>query len=162
MCRTDPPPFYELCFVNFGVLSEITIHQLGGDGNKTLPKFSSPLSIAPNNWIWSLTTLELIRIKRLLLQEVPWEYHVGLMLVLQSRKVAVAHPTIPPELQKAYCNTFSTACQGLDEHNIHEFPCLSTGNRRTTPIVSRAANLHLRTIAAAIQTAPPFQHFETN
>ena len=100
--------------------------------------------------------------KRLLLQEVRQEYHVVLMLVLQSRTVAVTYPTIPPELQKAYCNTFSSACQCRDEHNLLQFPCLSTGNRSTTPIVSRAANLHLRTIAAAIQTVPPFRHFETN
>ena len=101
--------------------------------------------------------------KRLRLPEVgAWRNHFILMLVLKSRTVAVTCPTVLPELQKAYRNDFSRACQSQDEHDRLQIPGPSTRNCHPTPVVSRAANLHLRTIAAAIQTVSPFWHLETN
>lgn len=94
--------------------------------------------------------------KRLRLQEVLGDCHLMLMLALKSGTVAAACPALLPELQQAYRNDVSRACQSPDDYDRLQIPGPSTGNCHPTPIVSRAANLHLRTIAAAIQTVSPF------
>src|SRR6266496_5136732 len=102
-----------------------------------------------------------MRMKRPLLQEVCFECHVVLMQVLKSKAVALACPIISQEVQKAYCNSLGDACQCQGDYDHLQIQG-STASSRPTLTISRAANLHLRTIAAAIQTVSPFFLFKVN
>jgi hypothetical protein len=78
-------------------------------------------------------------------------------LALRSAISTIERPEFTIELQKAYFDVLGHTCIARRQHEIND--CLQqnsifTFNCASKP-VSTAANLHLRTIAAAIQTVLP-------
>lgn len=79
------------------------------------------------------------------------------LVALRSTISTIERPEFPLELQKAYFGVLGHTCIALCQHEIHD--CLQQSSIFTFKLapkpVSTAANLHLRTIAAAIQTVLP-------